>query len=85
MKKNLKKKIMKFRQDELDHKDIAYESGATKTGLYSILDKVIKTSSRVAIAISEKNLIKVLIQYPNIDNPSNSHVKNLEGKFLPFL
>ena len=50
----LKKKIMKFRQDELDHKDIAYESGATKTGLYSILDKVIKTSSRVAIAISEK-------------------------------
>ena len=50
----LKKKIMKFRQDELDHKDIAYESGATKKGLYSILDKVIKTSSRVAIAISEK-------------------------------
>ena len=50
----LKKKIMKFRQDELDHKDIAYESGATKTGLYSVLDKVIKTSSRVAIAISEK-------------------------------
>ena len=40
--------------DELEHKDIAYESGATKTGLYSILDKVIKTSSRIAIAISEK-------------------------------
>ena len=50
----LKKKIIKFRQDELDHKDIAYESGATKTGLYGVLDKVIKTSSRVAIAISEK-------------------------------
>ena len=50
----LKKKIMKFRQDELDHKDIAYESGATKNGLYGVLDKVIKTSSRVAIAISEK-------------------------------
>ena len=50
----LKKKIMKFRQDELDHKDIAYESGATKSGLYSVLDKVIKTSSRIAIAISEK-------------------------------
>ena len=50
----LKKKIMKFRQDELDHKDIAYESGATKSGLYNILDKVIKTSSRIAIAISEK-------------------------------
>ena len=26
----LKKKITKFRQDELDHKDIAYEEGATK-------------------------------------------------------
>ena len=52
--KNLKEKIIKFRQDELDHKDIAYESGATKKGLYSVLDKVIKTSSRVAIAISEK-------------------------------
>ena len=50
----LKMKIMKFRQDELDHKDIAYESGATKKGLYSVLDKVIKTSSRIAIAISEK-------------------------------
>tara|TARA_B100001057_G_scaffold364143_1_gene366907 strand:- start:478 stop:1011 length:534 start_codon:yes stop_codon:yes gene_type:complete len=52
--KELKKKIMKFRQDELDHKDIAYENGATKTGLYNVLDKVIKTSSRIAIAISEK-------------------------------
>ena len=52
--KELKKKIMKFRDDELDHKDIAYDYGATKKGLYSILDKAIKTSSRIAIAISEK-------------------------------
>ena len=50
----LKKKITKFRQDELDHKDIAYEEGATKKGVYKVLDKVIKTSSRIAIAISEK-------------------------------
>ena len=50
----LKKKIMKFRQDELDHKDIAYDNGATKKGLYGILDKIIKTSSRIAITISEK-------------------------------
>ncbi len=41
--KNLKKKIIKFREDELHHKDIAYERGATKKGLYSIMDKVIKT------------------------------------------
>jgi ubiquinone biosynthesis monooxygenase Coq7 len=52
--KNLKKKIIKFRNDELHHKDIAYEKGATKKGFYSILDKIIKTGSKVAINISEK-------------------------------
>ena len=52
--KNLKEKIIKFRQDELDHKDIAYKEGATKKGLYSIMDKVIKTGSKFAIKISEK-------------------------------
>ena len=52
--KELKKKIIKFREDELHHKDIAYDNGATKEGFYSILDKVIKTSSRIAITISEK-------------------------------
>ena len=52
--KNLKKKITKFRQDELNHKDIAYEKGATKKGVYSILDLVIKTGSKIAINISEK-------------------------------
>ena len=52
--KDLKEKITKFRKDELDHKDIAYEEGATKKGLYSIMDKVIKTGSKIAIKISEK-------------------------------
>ena len=52
--KDLKKKITKFREDELHHKDIAYEKGATKKGFYSILDKIIKTGSKVAINISEK-------------------------------
>ena len=52
--KELKNKINKFRQDELNHKDIAYESGATKSGLYGLLDKLIKTSSNLAIKISEK-------------------------------
>ena len=51
---SLKKKISKFRQDELDHKDIAYEEGATKKGIYSIMDKIIKTGSKIAINISEK-------------------------------
>ena len=52
--KVLKEKIKKFRDDELHHKDIAYEQGASKKGLYSILDKIIKTGSKVAINISEK-------------------------------
>ncbi len=52
--KKLKNKIIKFRDDEIDHKDIAYEEGATKKGPYSILDKIIKTGSKFAIRISEK-------------------------------
>ena len=52
--KELKKKITKFRDDELHHKDIAYEEGATKKGFYSIMDKIIKTGSKLAINISEK-------------------------------
>ena len=50
----LKEKIIKFRSDELHHKEIAYKKGATKKGLYGILDKVIKTGSKIAINISEK-------------------------------
>ena len=52
--KELKDKIIKFREDELHHKDIAYEKGAAKNGLYGLLDKIIKTGSKVAINISEK-------------------------------
>tara|TARA_B100000700_G_C14874132_1_gene774821 strand:- start:328 stop:861 length:534 start_codon:yes stop_codon:yes gene_type:complete len=52
--KELKKKIIKFRNDELHHKDIAYKKGATKKGFYSILDRIIKTGSKIAINISEK-------------------------------
>ena len=52
--KELKSKIIKFRDDELHHKDIAYKEGATKEGFYSIMDKIIKTGSKIAISISEK-------------------------------
>ena len=51
---DLKEKIKKFREDEIHHKDIAYEEGATKKGIYSILDKAIKTGSKIAINLSEK-------------------------------
>ena len=50
----LKNKIIKFRCDEINHKNTAYEEGASKKGLYSILDKVIKTGSKIAINFSEK-------------------------------
>ena len=52
--KDLKTKIEKFKGDEVNHKNIAYESGATRTGIYSIMDKIIRTGSKIAITISEK-------------------------------
>ena len=50
----LKKKITKFRTDEINHKNIAYKEGATKEGLYSVFDKIIKTGSKLAINISKE-------------------------------
>ena len=52
--KVLKTKIEKFKKEEMNHKNIAYESGATNKGFYSVMDKVIQTGSRIAITISEK-------------------------------
>ena len=52
--KILKEKIKKFRDDEIHHKNIAYDNGANKKGFYSLLDAIIKTGSKVAINISEK-------------------------------
>ena len=52
--KELKKKIEKFKEDEVHHKNTAYELGASNKGIYSIMDKLIRTGSRIAITISEK-------------------------------
>ena len=52
--KDLKTKIEKFKEDEVNHKNTAYESGASRTGIYSIMDKIIRTGSKIAITISEK-------------------------------
>ena len=52
--KSLKKSITKFRQDEIDHKNLAYNEGASKKGLYFLLDKIIQTTSKAAIKVSEK-------------------------------
>ena len=51
---DLKAKIEKFKRDEINHKNIAYESGASNRGIYSIMDKIIRTGSKIAITISEK-------------------------------
>ena len=51
---DLKINIEKFKNDETDHKNIAYESGATNKGIYSIMDLLIRTSSKIAITISKK-------------------------------
>jgi len=50
----LKKKIEKFNKDENNHKNIAYESGASNKGIYALMNTIIKTGSRIAIKISEK-------------------------------
>ena len=52
--KELKAKIEKFKRDEINHKNMAYDTGASKIGIYSIMDKVIRTGSKIAITISEK-------------------------------
>ena len=52
--KKLLSKVKKFRQDELDHRDIAYEEGASKDGAYGLLDAIIKIGSKVAIKVSKK-------------------------------
>ena len=52
--KDLKEKIKKFKEDEISHKHTAYSSGDSNKGLYSIMNKIIKTGSRIAITISEK-------------------------------
>ena len=52
--KDLKNKIEKFKDDEVNHKNTAYDSGASKSGIYSVLDTLIRTGSKIAINISEK-------------------------------
>ena len=51
---DLKSKIKKFKSDEEHHKNKAYEAGATTKGIYSLMDGVIRTGSKIAITISKK-------------------------------
>ena len=50
----LRKKLLKFRDDELDHKDIATENDGMKTPGYKFLKFFIQSGCKAAIKISEK-------------------------------
>lgn len=50
----LKKILLEFRNDELEHHDIGLEHEAEKTIGYNILTKIIKTGCRTAIEISKR-------------------------------
>ena len=50
----LKKKLLKFRDDELEHKDIAIEHDGQETPGYKLLKFVVQSGCKAAIKISEK-------------------------------
>ena len=51
---NLKEKIQKFRDEELEHRDIAYDNNAADLKCFTPLSKFIKTATRFAISVSKK-------------------------------
>lgn len=50
----LKKKLLKFRDDELEHKDIATDNDGELTPGYKLFKYVIQSGCKAAIKISEK-------------------------------
>lgn len=52
--KDLKEKIEKFRQEELEHRDIGYEHNAQELKYFGPLSKFIKGTTKFAIAVSKK-------------------------------
>lgn len=52
--KNLKQKIEKFREEELEHRDIAYENKAAELNCFVPLSMFVKATTRFAIAVSKK-------------------------------
>ncbi|MBM5786371.1 MAG: demethoxyubiquinone hydroxylase family protein [Pelagibacterales bacterium] len=52
--KSLKDTFSKFRDDELEHKDKAEKMGSTNSGVYYVLDTIIKGTSRLAIEVSKR-------------------------------
>jgi len=50
----LRETFQKFREEELEHRDIGYEHGAEEAPAYGLLTKAIKKGSKVAIWLSER-------------------------------
>lgn len=50
----LKETFVKFREEELEHRDIGYEHGAEQAPGYALLNKAIKSGSKLAIWVSER-------------------------------
>jgi len=50
----LRDTFAKFREEELEHRDIGYEHGAEQAPGYKVLSKAIKTGSKLAIWVSER-------------------------------
>ena len=50
----IKKKIIKFREDEINHKNTAINMGSQTTPGYSVLRKIINNTTKAAIFLAEK-------------------------------
>ena len=50
----LKEKIIKFREEELEHRDIAYDNNAAELKGFAPLSAFIKGATKFAIAVSKK-------------------------------
>jgi ubiquinone biosynthesis monooxygenase Coq7 len=50
----LRRTLIDFRADELDHRDLAIDHGARQAPGYGLLTAVIRSCCRAAIALSEK-------------------------------
>ncbi len=50
----LRRALIEFRADELDHRDVALDHGAREAPGYGVLAAVIRSCCRAAIALSEK-------------------------------
>ncbi len=52
--KELKKKIIQFRDEELEHRDTAYENKAADLPYFGALSFMVKSATKFAIAVSKK-------------------------------